>query len=91
VCYQLTFAGENDTRFVLSLAHFLVSGNAVSLGPRRGLSVESFDTEMSVSNMLIGSIGEGATRDEKWVIPMIMPRNFANRHPCKGFVKNPQS
>jgi hypothetical protein len=49
--------------------------------------VEVFPSGMSISNTLLGSIVVGTVRVEKWVIPMMMSRNFANRWPCKGFVK----
>jgi hypothetical protein len=49
--------------------------------------VEVFSFGMSISNTLLGSIVVGTVRVEKWVIPMMMSRNFANRWPCRGFLK----
>ena len=50
--------------------------------------VEVISSGMSISDTLLGSIVVGTVRVEKWVIPMMtMSRNFANRWPCRGFVK----
>ena len=50
------------------------------------VSVKVFSSGMSISNTLLGSIVVGTVRVEKWVMPMMMSRNFAKRWPCKGFV-----
>jgi hypothetical protein len=49
--------------------------------------VKVFSSGMSIFNMLLDSIVVGMVRVEKWVIPMMMSQNFANRWPCRGFVK----